>query len=440
MAKIENLHAATEDRPEMLEVVEVRSWGLTGTEGQEFALHSGGNFNASWNILLEIIYSVNGAQLFYTRNFLHHMAYERSKQEQLEQLENFRQGRLDGFGFGDMFPETGISFRRITSSYPDEEPFNSYEFEISADVGAVFSQGMGPGGSFLKIVLKELELEAGAGFMRALIEEIDACQRGLHPDPADFPPASSQWPFVRGLNQQAYDVIAASYQEDYFDNPLLGALFAEWLAGLPRNGHILDAGCGHGEPVISRLLEKGQRVTGSDISIGMLQRARLNYPQADFINSGINELVYQAEFDGACSFSSLLYLDPIDARQAIYRMYQALRPGALLFLYAYDLHPGWRGTPYDVQLGQWMWSWTYGVDEAARMLEEHSRFIVLQARSVLTEQLKEQSVSRWREAAQRRHQELMAGLPPGANIPPPDLSNPPSTLAYPYAIIARRNR
>jgi SAM-dependent methyltransferase len=438
MAKIEIMHPVVDRSPAYLECVEVRAWSLAGTSAQEFSLPSGANFNADWNILLEINYSVNGAQLFYTRNFLHHMDFELYKKDQNEFLDNFIQGSQDGFGFGGMFPETGLSFYRILIPNPPEEPFVRYELEISADVGAVFSVGTGPGNSFIKIVMKNLEIGDGVAFMRALIEEIDACLAGQHADPASLPAAASRWPFARQLNRQAYDAISIEYKEGYFDNPLLGALFAEWLAGLPQGGHILDAGCGHGDPVIGQLLEKGMRVTGTDLSPGMLQRARQSYPQATLLNAEISELEDEASFDGACSFSSLLYLDPIDARHSIYRLYRALKPGAVLFLYAYDLHPGRRGSPFSVQIGQWMWSWTYSMQEAAGLLEEQARFRVLDARSVMTDEYKEKAIARWRENTQRQYEEILAGLPPGADYPPPDLTKPPATLAYPYIVVAQR--
>jgi hypothetical protein len=62
----------------------------------------------------------------------------------------------------------------------------------------------------------------------------------------------------------------------------------------------------------------------------------------------------------------MLYLDPIDLSHSIYRLYQALKPGGQLFLYAYDTHPSWRGLPYSVEINQWMWSWTYCMEEAAQ--------------------------------------------------------------------------
>ena len=88
------------------------------------------------------------------------------------------------------------------------------------------------------------------------------------------------------------------------------------------------------------------------------------FPDVSFVNQMVGEIKYEAEFDGACSLSSLLYLDPIDLSHGIYRLHRALKPGGLLFLFANDLHPDWRGAPYGLQIDQWMWSWSYGIEEA----------------------------------------------------------------------------
>ena len=47
---------------------------------------------------------------------------------------------------------------------------------------------------------------------------------------------------------------------------------------LGRNSHILDAGCGTGQPVISYFLNKNHNVTGVDISKNQLEIARRIYP------------------------------------------------------------------------------------------------------------------------------------------------------------------
>jgi hypothetical protein len=151
----------------------------------------------------------------------------------------------------------------------------------------------------------------------------------------------------------------------------------------------------------------------------------------------VSDLRSEATFEGACSFSSLLYLDPIDLSHSLYRLYCALKPGGLLFLYAYDTHPGWRGLPYNVVLKQWMWSWSYGLEETAQALEEYGRFKVLAFRDVSTEEQKEKRMADWRKYTQEEHDKLVERLPT-ANIPAPDLSKVPRNLPYCYAMIARR--
>ena len=87
----------------------------------------------------------------------------------------------------------------------------------------------------------------------------------------------------------------------------------------------------------------------------MLKKAREQFPQVNFVQQAATQLDLDAAFDGACSFSSLLYLDPIDFYNAVYRLYQAIKPGGLLFLYGLDTGPDWRGEPFNIVIGKWMW-------------------------------------------------------------------------------------
>ncbi len=162
---------------------------------------------------------------------------------------------------------------------------------------------------------------------------------------------------------------------------------------------------------MARLLEEGFQVTGSDISSVMLSRAARRFPKAQLINQAITALTHQAAFDGICSFSSLLYLDPIDFLNAIHRLHRAIKPGGLLFIYAFDTGPGWRGEPYHDFKGQWIWAWHYGMAEAAQLLAEHGYFEVITAREV---------------AADEEEDLRMAS------------TNPPGRSPHAYAIIARR--
>jgi SAM-dependent methyltransferase len=372
-----------------------------------------------------------------TRNFLHYSGDAGSTPGLIEGLEDFASGERDAFGFGDMLPDTGILLKREKYTH-EENTYSSYHLEISADTGAVFGMSA-PGERSINIMLKDIPLEMGVGFMRELIAEIEAAYRGKHPDPAGLDGQASEWSFERQLNRRAYNQLAETYQEDYFANPILEEMFSAWLAEIPRGGCLLDAGCGHGDPVIARLLEGGYQVVGIDQSPQMLQRARARFSQVPFLDLTVNQLAYEAEFDGACSLSSLLYLDPVDFFHGLHRLYRALKPGGLLFLYAYDSHPAWRGLPYYQQIDHWMWSWTYSLDEAVAALAEHGYFEVLQAREVTTEDEKAMRAARWKKRRQEDYEKFVKELPPDAQVPPPpDPDQAQGRLPYCYAVIARR--
>lgn len=441
MAKIEVIKDATEDNPQSVECIEVRIWGTGGSSSQEFSIGSGGNFNASANFWVEIGYRVQGIPVFYTRNAFSD-DWGIMIAMGLDGLERFvnETNDMQGFGFGSMLPETSIHIIRIKSSYKppegEEQHFVSYQLKISVDMGVIFGHS-GPGQRMIDIRLEDIHLETGVSFMRELIQEVEAAKKGCHSDPGLLPPGASDWPFVRELNRRAYDQIATNYQENYFANPLLAGMIDDWLAGLIPGGHILDAGCGHGDPIIARLLERGFHVTGSDLSPRMLERARSQFPTVEFWERAITEIEAESLFDGACSFSSMLYLDQVDFFHSIYRLYRALKPGGSLFLYGYDLHPSWRGQPYDVEIKQWMWGGTRSMNEAARALEEHGYFKVLGVKNVMTEPEREKRIASWQKYQQEEHEKLVQQYPT-VNIPAPDLSTPPSHLAYPYVLIAQK--
>ncbi len=211
-------------------------------------------------------------------------------------------------------------------------------------------------------------------------------------------------------------------KSSYFEKPLLSQAFDSWLALLPPGARVLDAGCGHGEPVITQLLEKGLQVTGVDMSPAMIRRAQEQFPQVTFLNKATQEVDFEVEFDGVCSLSSLLYLDPVDLFHSIYRLHCALKPGGLLFVYGYDLHPGWRGHPFDMQMDYWMWEWTYSMTEAAQALAEHGYFEVLGAYDVTSEEDRAERRARalqWQQEQEEALQEELAKLRENNPLPEP---------------------
>lgn len=291
------------------------------------------------------------------------------------------------------------------------------------------------------IKLDGIAIEEGERFMRDLIGEIELAHQGKHPDPASFPEGSSEWPFLWQLNRNAYNKISEDYQEAYFDNPLLVEAFDGWLAQLPTGSLILDVGCGHGDPVIGRLLEKGFQVTGSDFSSEMLRRARKQFPHANFLQKATSMIDEQSVYDGVCSFNSMLYLDPIDFLNGTLHIHNALKPGGLMFLYAFDSGPDWRGEPFSHRVGQWMWSWHYGVNEAASLLEEHGYFRVLETRKVQIDNEEAERISKELEKQKQEEEEYRKRQETDPSpFPLPFFKLPIERSPYAYVVIAQRTQ
>lgn len=442
MARLDIVHPATEERPATTETIEARVWALAGTDKQPFYIGSGVNSQASGSLWLEIVYTIEGAQIFYTRTFFQHDLRDTVSGANLEtMLEALGADEEEKFGFGGIFPETCIVLKAEKSSYEDEGVLKEYihsNLLISADTGVVFGRN-GPGSRSIDIKTYISDFEQGRSFMRDLIHEITAVQQGKHPNPADYPDGACEWPLVNQLNQMAYDKISADYQESYFENPLLAQAFGQWTAGLPAGAAVLDAGCGHGEPVLRRLLDDGFSVTGSDLSPNMLDRARQQFPRVKFVQQATTALRFQAEFDGVCSFNSLCYLDPIDFLNSIHRIARALKPGGLLFIYGFDSAPDWRGEPFGHRVGQWMWAWHYGMEEAAGLVEEHGFFKVLATQKV---QVDEGEEERMAQEMEKRRQEEEEYRQRQAEDPDrfffPFFNTPIERSAYAYVITAER--
>ncbi len=108
----------------------------------------------------------------------------------------------------------------------------------------------------------------------------------------------------------------------------------EWLCErLPTNARVLDAGCGTGKPTAKQLIDAGHRVIGIDTSEGMLDNARRNVPQAEFLNRDLLDLGSDlGTFDAVVAFFVLLLLPKAEIPEALVRLRQVLRPSGYLMI------------------------------------------------------------------------------------------------------------
>jgi SAM-dependent methyltransferase len=102
-----------------------------------------------------------------------------------------------------------------------------------------------------------------------------------------------------------------------------------WLSRLPAKARVLDVCCGTGY-LAGLLTARGMRVTGIDVSEGMIAQARENVPAAEFHVAKASEFKLLGRFDGAVStFDSLNHILNVEELEECFgRVAKALKPGS----------------------------------------------------------------------------------------------------------------
>ncbi|MDR0468572.1 MAG: class I SAM-dependent methyltransferase [Peptococcaceae bacterium] len=135
---------------------------------------------------------------------------------------------------------------------------------------------------------------------------------------------------------QIYDACAQTYD----DSPLGGknavqhSVFKRFLSFLCPGSKVLDLGCGPGINA-SFLLETDIlcKVTGVDISKGMIRRARETVPKASFFCRDILTIhLPEDAYDAVVVASVIFHLHPSELASLIRLIANALRPDGLLFV------------------------------------------------------------------------------------------------------------
>lgn len=143
----------------------------------------------------------------------------------------------------------------------------------------------------------------------------------------------------------SYDAFAWFYDR-YWNQPFHSRAFPVvervLLARLAPGARILDAGCGTGY-LAAKLVARGFRVTGVDVSAEMAGYARSNVPGAEFLVADMREFRAPGPFHAAVStFDTLNHiLDPADLARTISNVAGALAPGGL-FLFDILLEEAYR--------------------------------------------------------------------------------------------------
>jgi len=145
----------------------------------------------------------------------------------------------------------------------------------------------------------------------------------------------------------AYDRIAPDYAALNAAMPRESVDAGTRLLGLVGTGaQILDAGCGAGRDM-AWLEGQGARMTGVDLSRGMLAQAR-QITRGPLAQMDLRHLAFRdGRFGGVWCAASLLHLPKAEAPDTLRELRRVLRPGGLLHL---SIQEGegeqWESNPY----------------------------------------------------------------------------------------------
>ncbi|SEF80329.1 Methyltransferase domain-containing protein [Actinacidiphila yanglinensis] len=136
---------------------------------------------------------------------------------------------------------------------------------------------------------------------------------------------------------EAFDAIGDRYDEA-FPHKEGQVAAGEWLTGgLPAGARVLDLGCGTGLPTARQFVDAGLRVTGVDLSAGMLARARVNVPEAEYVQADVADLTHggplaAGSFAAVAAFFTLLMLPRAEIPGTLAAVRELLAPDGRLAL------------------------------------------------------------------------------------------------------------
>lgn len=136
--------------------------------------------------------------------------------------------------------------------------------------------------------------------------------------------------------RRSYDTVAEDYAANLGDElagkPLDRALLAGLIEQTEPGARIADLGCGPGH-VGAWLAERGASVVGIDLSAGMVEVGRREYPAVEFREGDLRALpAADGEFGSAVAFYSIIHLPPSDLGRAFAEFHRVLRPSGLLLV------------------------------------------------------------------------------------------------------------
>jgi SAM-dependent methyltransferase len=135
----------------------------------------------------------------------------------------------------------------------------------------------------------------------------------------------------RAAVETQYDVEASEYDDHPYPATSHPSFVRRLLATSPAGGTVLDAPCGTGQ-YFELVRASGRRVVGIDQSAGMLIKARARQIATRVEQIGLQEMAFDAEFDGAMTIDAMENVPPEDWPVVLANLHRAIPPGGHLYL------------------------------------------------------------------------------------------------------------
>lgn len=144
-----------------------------------------------------------------------------------------------------------------------------------------------------------------------------------------------------------YERHAAGWDEDrrHARPPGESGWIRRFASAAGAGGHVVDLGCGSGEPIGRDLMAAGLRVTGVDASPALIALCAQRFPEQEWLVADMRELALSRQFQGLVAWHSLFHLTPDDQTRMFPVFARHLAPGAPLMFTS--------GSRRDVTIGQW---------------------------------------------------------------------------------------
>ena len=135
----------------------------------------------------------------------------------------------------------------------------------------------------------------------------------------------------RAAVEASYDSEAPTYDENPYAVETQRRFVERLVATCPPDGVVLDAPCGTGQ-YFALVAAAGRRVVGIDQSAGMLAQAQARGIAVALHQVGLQELVFEEEFDAAMTVDAMENVFPEDWPAVLANLRRAVRQGGHLYL------------------------------------------------------------------------------------------------------------